>query len=211
MKNKLYFLLLMALMASLSGITAQTIDSCFINMPLEQLPTLPVNSRKDLVDFYKNGRIAVMPESLGGEMTLKILSKDYIKIQTSTQTSFQIKILPINDSTSILAVIHSASAPLKDSRLQFFTTGWKPIQNIDMQALTCLDFLDTEKAGKELSDRFSGLCMRNFIYLEFQPDNTMLNASSSIKEDLPKELLEDFLPYLKDSVALTWLDGRFEL
>lgn len=59
------------LIATVTVVNAQSVEWYFNKMPLEMLPVLPLNSRKDLVDFYKNDRTAVMPTSLGGEMILK--------------------------------------------------------------------------------------------------------------------------------------------
>lgn len=210
MKNKLKFLFFALFLPGIAWSATYNADSCFVNMPMEILPNLPVNSKKDLVDFYKNGRTAIMPESFGGEMTLKTLSDDYIMLQTSSQTSMQLKMLKEGDGSSyIIALIFSAYAPLKDSRMQFYTSEWKPLNSIVAPKFTGMDFFDSLKAGKELSERFSKLCMRSFVYMEFQPDNNNLQAWSSIKEDIPDDLLKDFIPYIKDSVTVSWQNGYF--
>ncbi|MDP4276374.1 MAG: DUF3256 family protein [Bacteroidota bacterium] len=190
-------------------VTAQTIERCFIRMPMELLPTLPVNSRKDLIDFYKNDRIASMPAALNGTMTLKQLSDDYLLLQTTSQTTLQLKLLPVTDSTNILAVVYSTSGPLTDSRIRFYTTDWKPVTSFKAPVLNAFDFLDTTAAGPELSNRFNQVCVRLFIRFQLKPGTTTLTAFPSIKEDIPSELLEPFNTFMKDSVTVNWQHGGF--
>jgi hypothetical protein len=192
-----------------SVIEAQTADWYFIKMPINLLPNLPVNSRKDLVDFYKNDRTAVMPAAFSGEMTLKKLSDDYLFLQTSDVSSLQIKLLPLNDSTKIIAFINTASAPMKNSIIRFYDTNWILLNSINVPKLTCLDFFDAMSSGKEIKDRFEKYCMRLFVELRLEPESNTLTAISSVKEDFKIDFPKEFLPFIKDSIKLSWQRGHF--
>lgn len=209
MKRAILYTLL--LIVTVNGVNAQSVEWYFNKMPLEMLPALPMNSRKDLVDFYKNDRTAVMPTSLGGEMILKELSDDYLFLQTSQVSGIQIKILNLNDTTRVLAFITTADAQFRNSIIQFFDTDWKPLGDIKSPSISVKDFFDTEKAGKELSDRFENYCIRNFVEMKFRSESDIMTVSTSIKEDFGKELPAEFLPYIKDTISLEWRNGNFNI
>src|SRR5574344_1776009 len=99
---KKFLLCILLIITQLTAVVAQSADFYFIKLPLDFLPDLPVNSRKDLVDFYKNERTSVMPSAFGGEMTVKEMSSSYLYLQTSSVTSLQMKLLPLNDSVNII-------------------------------------------------------------------------------------------------------------
>lgn len=209
MKRISIIILLLCCLNGSVDLSAQTIDQCFIQMPLELLPALPVNSRMDLVDFYKNSRTAAMPAAFKGQMLLKSLSDDYLLLQTSSETTMQLKLLPLNDSSNVLAVVYTASAPLSDSRIRFYTTNWKPIETIKATQLTVLDFLDAANVGTEQTERFKQVCPRLFVKWQLAAETLEVQAITSIKEDVPPELLEPFKPWIKDTVTLKWQYGAF--
>lgn len=199
------------LIATVTVVNAQSVEWYFNKMPLEMLPVLPLNSRKDLVDFYKNDRTAVMPTSLGGEMILKEMSDDYLFLQTSQVSDIQIKILSLSETKRIIAFITTADAQFKNSVIKFFDTDWKPFNEIKFPSISVRDFFDTEKAGKELSDRFENYCIRNFVEMKFSAKSDILTVRTSIKEDFGKELPVEFLPFIKDTISQAWRNGNFHI
>jgi hypothetical protein len=208
---KKIFFLFIVLLTCFNTIHSQSVDWYFIKMPVNLLPTLPENSKKDLVDFFKNDRTAVMPDTFGGEMNLKILTGDYLLLQTSQASGIQLKMLPVNDSVRVIALINTAYAPLQSSIIRFYDTDWKLLKTIKSPEITCLDFFDIKGAGKELSDRFEKYCIRLFVKLDFEPRSTDLIATQSIKEDSQIDFPKEFLPYLKDSIKFHWIGGQFSL
>lgn len=208
MLNKISLISLILLL-TVTASFSQSAEWYFIKMPADLLPTLPLNSRKDLVDFYKNERTSVMPAAFGGEMSLKVLKDDFIFVQTSQVTDMQIKLLPMNDTLKLIAVIHSASSPMKNSIISFYNTDWKPITGIWKNELTCLDFFDVAGSGEELSNRFKNHCIRFFIQLSFETGSNDLIVFSPIKEDSQGDFPQEFLPFLKDSFRIVWKNGKF--
>jgi len=213
MKKSVYLLLLFCFFkAFFFGIAAQNVAYYFVQMPSNQFPTISSESRKDLVDFFNNGKSAAMPSAFGGPIILKELSEDYLFLQTSENTDLQIKILAFKDTTRILAVVHSAAAPLKDSRICFYSTSWLPIQQVPVPNFTYLDFLNIEK-GKALglANRFAEVSLRNFVSVRFESNSQKMVVHSSIREDIRPEILKDFEPILKDSLQFIWQNSRFNL
>jgi len=204
-------LIILFFLTVLSGIKAQSIAHYFVQMPANMIPTIKTETRKDLVDFYQNGKLAAMPTSFGGEVILKELTEDYLLLQISDHADIQMKRLQLTDSTRVLAVVQTVSAPLKHSTIKFYSTLWEPLPQIAFPTLTYSDFLDMEK-GKVLglSDHFNDISLRNFIYCKFRSDKPQVVVYSSIREDIRPEIKKDFEPVIKDSLIYDWNKGIFK-
>jgi len=212
MRKSMRFLLFLGLLSGFSGVKAQSIAHYFTQMPANLIPAVSVDTRKDLVDFFKNSKSAVMPSLLGGQVILKELSDDYLMLETSENADLQLKMLQVNDTLRVIALIHSVAAPLKDSRINFYTTLWQPFNGIALPPITFMDFMDVEK-GKALglADRFNQVCMRNFVFYKFKPNIPEVVVHSSIRADLRPELLNDFGPIIKDSITCVFDKDHFNL
>jgi hypothetical protein len=210
MKNRMLFILALGLLTLMPELMAQTAEHYFFQMPAKLIPTVPLETRKDLVDFYKNGKTAVMPTAMGGEVVLKDLSEDYLLLKTSESGDIQLKLLQVNDTLHILALVHTVAAPMKDSRIVFYSTTWEPLNNIALPVISYLDFLDKEK-GKALGleNRYNEVCMRVFLSYKFNKNSPLLVAYSSLKEDLRSEIKKDFEPIIRDSLVFEWQNGHF--
>ncbi|MCK9310893.1 MAG: DUF3256 family protein [Bacteroidales bacterium] len=212
MKKHLLFLFLFYLLSEMSGVKAQTISYYFIKMPVNLIPSVSIDTRRDLVDFYNNGKSAVMPSAFGTEVVLKDMSENYLLLQTSENAEMQLKLLQVNDTLQVLALIHTVAAPLKDSRISFYSTTWQPLSKLEMPQLSFLDFLDVDKGrALGLGNRFNEVCLRNFVSYQFSKNTSILVTHSSIKEDLRPDILKDFEPVIKDSIIFVFKNGRFNL
>jgi len=212
MKKSVCFLSAFFALSGISEVSAQSVAHYFIQMPASLTPTVTTETKKDLVDFYNNGKSAAMPSTLGGEVVIKELSDDYMLFQTSDKADMQLKLLRVNDTLRILAVVHTVAAPLKDSRISFYSLLWKPVTGIDFPQFTFLDFLDMEK-GKALglADRFREVSLRNFVSYKFKQNSPRMVVRSSVREDIRPEILKDFEPVMKDSLIFVWDNARFNL
>ncbi|MDD4921304.1 MAG: DUF3256 family protein [Bacteroidales bacterium] len=212
MKKCMRLLLVLCFVSGMAEMKAQSVAHYFVQIPAELMPTVSVDTRKDLVDFYNNGKSAAMPSAFGKEVVLKELSSDYLLFQTSEKSNIQLKILQVSDTVRIIALVHTVAAPLKDSRIRFYTTTWKPYNKVVFPKFTYLDFLDTEK-GKTLglTDRFNEVCLRNFVSYKFKKNLPQMVVHSSIREDIRPEKLKDFGPVIKDSLTFVWKNDRFTL
>jgi hypothetical protein len=204
-----FFLTVSLLMISAVAL-AQPASHYFTQMPANLLPSISLEMRKDLIDFYQNGKTAVMPSGFGGQVVLKEMSDDYVCLQTSDRASLQIKVMRVNDSLRVIAVTHTVAAPLRDSRVQFYTTLWKPYAEMQMPSFQATDFLDMEKVkALGLTDKVADLNPRLFVSIKFQPEKKAFWAYSSIREDMSSNLVPVFTPVLKDSVEYVLQDNRF--
>lgn len=204
------FISALVFLTVMPGLMAQSVEHYFFQMPANLIPTVSLETRKDLVDFFKNGKTAVMPTAMGGEVVLKELSEDYLLLKTSESSDIQLKMLQVNDTLHILALVHTVAAPMKDSRIVFYSTTWEPLGNIALPTISYLDFLNKEK-GKALGleNRYNEVCMRLFISYKFNMKSSLLVASSSLKEDIRPEIKKDFEPIIRDSLVFEWHKDHF--
>lgn len=206
MKRKGCLILLVSLLTI--SVHAATMQEIFLSMPATLLPTLPQRARQDLVDFYTNNRTAAMPAAFNNQVLLKMLTSDYLFLQTSPTSSLQVKRLPVNDTMTVLALIHTAQGPLEDSRLSFFSQDWKPLSQWRQPMVKPSWFLTTCDDG--LAGRFDADCARLFVRLAWTPGSTDLMATHRLKVDVPAETWKPYEGLVMDTLRLVWSDRGYE-
>ena len=100
-------------------------------MPDIYIPQLQDAWRKDLVDLYKSGEEAKLKNLMDGYSVLKEMTEDYLLLQTTERTVIEMKLLPIEKGTNIICMITTFSAPVSDSKIDFFTIDWNPLPTED--------------------------------------------------------------------------------
>ena len=103
----------------------KNIEKIFIDMPDIYIPQLQDAWRKDLVDLYKSGEEAKLKNLRDGYSVLKEMTEDYLLLQTTERTVIEMKLLPIEKGTNIICMITTFSAPVSDSKIDFFTFNRK--------------------------------------------------------------------------------------
>ena len=78
---------------------AQEAKTCFKNMPDSICPLLSAVNRADFIDFLESKMKAEVTNSFGGKSEMTELAPDYIHVKMTPQSSWQMKLLPVNDST----------------------------------------------------------------------------------------------------------------
>ena len=86
---------------------AQEAKTCFKNMPDSICPLLSAVNRADFIDFLESKMKAEVTNSFGGKSEMTELSPDYIHVKMTPQSSWQMKLLSINDSTKVICVVAS--------------------------------------------------------------------------------------------------------
>ena len=117
------FILLFSMLLGLSA-NAQTqdINSVFISMPDSLSPILTKVNRQDFADFLSSGMKAVVKNKFDGTSEMLKLTDDYLKLNTTSASSEEMKLLPLNDSVNVLCVVKTYSGPAEDSKVTFYST-----------------------------------------------------------------------------------------
>jgi hypothetical protein len=187
------------------SLQAVSLKSFFFNMPDDVLPTLSQSARKDLVDYFENKQTAAVPSLFNSSIILSAFSDDYLRLETSSVSSIQIKKLPLEDG-AVFLLINTALGPLPDSRLRLYTENWKPIPGFSLPELKPRLFLDSARLSAEQMIRFDGIC-RLFVRMDADPSAPVIHLKAFITDDVPEELLAPFKDLFTDSLTLTW-NGR---
>lgn len=190
--------------------SAQYISPFFTSMPDDIFNYLSANNRKDLIDFYKAGKTAKVENLLKGQTELKELSDDYLKLQLNQSATGQMKLLPLNDSVKVIAIIQTVSGNANDSRIRFFTSTWMKIETADvLPKFTLEDFINTQAlAGKNDPTALSALDL-TFYDFSFSKESNELTVTLDAENYLSKADYKRIMPLLKPACKFTWKNGKF--
>ena len=178
---------------------AQEAKTCFKNMPDSICPLLSAVNRADFIDFLES-KMKAQVENRFGKMT--------------PQSSWQMKLLSINDSTKVICVVATVCAPACDSHVKFYTTDWKElVASSYLPALPVLDDFIAEAA--DTVDVYEYQDARR------QADMLLMKADLSAKDAtlaftftttdyMGKEAAEKLKPFVRRPIVYTWNQGKFE-
>ena len=114
-------------------VAAQNMRAVFIGMPDSIIPLLTENNRADCVDFIDAGMRAQVSNRLGGKSELLQLTDDYLRMKTSSHSTFEMKLLPRTAGDTLLCVVRSVCAEACNSRVSFYTKEWKECKDVQFE------------------------------------------------------------------------------
>ena len=192
--------------------TAQDMKSVFIAMPDSIAPLLTQVNKEDCVDFLDSNMKAEVTTRFGGTAEMKVLTEDYVFLQTTPSSTLEMKLLPVNDSTKVVCMVKTVCASACDSEIHFYTSDWKGKMAVG-------DFL--QKPEQEAFYLPNDSVTEESVLIRKKADMHLMKASLS-KEDasltfiyttpdyLNKEDKKQMLRYLNPNpVVFQWKDGKF--
>ncbi|MDO5570739.1 MAG: DUF3256 family protein [Bacteroidales bacterium] len=191
---------------------SQNISTLFEIMPDEQLIQIDTNRRKDMYDLKKNGKDSKMLNKLGGYSEITNLTDDYLKLQVSQNSTFEMRILDSIQGGKILAVIKTVCAPSCDSEISFYNSVWQRIpQNEIFVKPSVKDFLlESTLADDSLTNEIIKVADINFLNMSFVDGKPEISVTIPFEELLPEEEIKFIKPYIKETpLFLEWKEGRF--
>jgi hypothetical protein len=184
----------------------------FVNMPDSVLPYLTSVNRADFVDFLDSKMKAKVKNRFGQESEMTALSPDYIQLQLSPESTWQMKLLPVNDSTQVICVVRSVCATACDSSISFYSTDWLSLPTSDyLPSLPEVkDFFSPAALTDEsLQPSLAAFDIR-LLSLSLSPDDTSLTVTLTTADYVPTESLEKLESSLSRSKRYEWKEGRYE-
>ena len=115
---------------SVTSAFAQDMKSVFVSMPDSIAPLLTKVNKEDCVDFLAYNMKAEVKNRFGGATELKVLTDDYLFLQTTANSSMEMKLLPVNDSTKVVCMIKTVCSSACDSEVHFYSSDWKEYDDI---------------------------------------------------------------------------------
>ena len=209
MRIKLWMLLCIL---SISSAFAQDMKSVFISMPDSIAPLLTKVNKEDCVDFLAYDMKAEVKNRFGGVTELKVLTDDYLFLQTTANSSMEMKLLPVNDSTKVVCMIKTVCSSACDSEVHFYSSDWK-------QKLMTTDCLlkpeeDMFFLPVDTSDEEYALIRKeanvHLLKASLSKEDVSLTFIYTTPDYLNRENKEKLEPYLrKEPVVLKWQEGKF--
>lgn len=203
MKSIFLLLLFIATMAN-----GQTVGDLFKTMPAEFIPGLAESNKTMLL--VDSGQ-TIVPYMLG-EIKKVRHTRDHLFIQTSEVGTTELKLLPVDSDSVIICVINTVCAQACDSRIDFYTTEWKKIDDSTLlPSIGGENFFDSSQKERENYKYAVSLPGIYPISATFKEDETGLVLTFNYKDHLTNEQIEEITPFIKsDSILLKWNGTSFK-
>ncbi len=193
---------------------AQEAKTCFKNMPDSICPLLSAVNRADFIDFLESKMKAEVTNSFGGKSEMTELSPDYIHVKMTPQSSWQMKLLSINDSTKVICVVATVCAPACDSHVKFYTTDWKEL----VACPTCRHcpfwmILSLRPRIRWMSMKYQDARRQADMLLmkaDLSAKDATLAFTFTTTDYMGKEAAEKLKPFVRRPIVYTWNQGKFE-
>ena len=210
MMKRLYLIYILCLCCWLGG-RAQELRSLFVAMPDSVLPLLTKTNRMDCVDFLDSNMKAEVKNRFNKTSELKVLTKDYLELQLTSQSSVEMKLLPMNDSVKVVCMVHTVCGPVCDSEITFYDTQWKQLPSKNFITLPEVDrfyYLNTNDESYATVRKAADMYL---MKANLSSEASTLTFIYTTPEYLSKEDREKLELYLrKEPIVYQWGEGRFQ-
>ena len=191
---------------------AQNMKSVFIAMPDSIAPLLTQVNKEDCVDFLDSNMKAEVTTRFGGTAEMKVLTEDYVFLQTTPSSALEMKLLPVNDSTKVVCMVKTVCASACDSEIHFYTSDWKEkmavgifLQKPEQEAF----YLPNDSLTEE-SVLVRKKADMHLMKASLSKDDASLTFIYTTPDYLNKEDKKQMLRLLDPNpVVFQWKDGKF--
>jgi len=211
MKSKFIFTVFF-LFAALRFVHGQTVAELFVKLPDSAFLPLTTSDRLDLIDLYKAGGKATVKNRFDDSCSILRMTDDYLQIQSGKST-MELFLLPMINDSKIIGLIQTVCAPVCDSHLEFYTTGWKKLTtSFFITFANKYNFLKegVQTEDKEVKNALVSLDI-SLMQLHYDPDKRELQQTYTTPDYLSKPDRAKVKPYLKETpVQFKWNRMHFE-
>ena len=194
------------------SVMAQDMKSIFIAMPDSVAPLLSKVNKEDCIDFLASDMKAVAKNRFGNVAEMKVLTDDYVLMQTSEVGTLEMKLLPLSDSIKVICMVKTVNASAYDSSVRFYTSDW--LKQLDVNEFLQLPPMDAFFLPNDsLTDEAVLTRKKADMYLmkaQLSKEDTSLTFTYMTPGYLNEEDREKLLPHLrKEPIVLRWSEGKF--
>ena len=194
------------------SVMAQNMKSVFVAMPDSVTPLLTKVNREDCIDFLDSNMKAVVKNRFGNVAEMKVLTDDYVLMQTSEVGTLEMKLLPLADSTKVICMVKTVNVPVADSSVRFYTSDWS--QQLDVKEFLQLPSMDAfflpNDSLKDEAILTRKKADMHLMKAQLSKEDTSLTFTYTTPDYLNEEDREKLSPHLrKESIVLRWSEGKF--
>ena len=204
--------MIFACMFCVMSVVAQDMKSVFVAMPDSVTPLLTKVNREDCIDFLDSNMKAVVKNRFGNVAEMKVLTDDYVLMQTSEVGTLEMKLLPLADSTKVICMVKTINVPVADSSVRFYTSDWS--QQLDVKEFLQLPSMDAfflpNDSLKDEAILTRKKADMHLMKAQLSKEDTSLTFTYTTPDYLNEEDREKLLPHLrKEPIVLRWSEGKF--
>lgn len=194
------------------SVVAQDMKTVFVAMPDSVTPLLTKVNREDCIDFLDSNMKAVVKNRFGNVAEMKVLTDDYVLMQTSEVGTLEMKLLPLADSTKVICMVKTVNVPVADSSVRFYTSDWS--QQLDVKEFLQLPSMDAfflpNDSLKDEAILTRKKADMHLMKAQLSKEDTSLTFTYTTPDYLNEEDREKLSPHLrKESIVLRWSEGKF--
>ena len=176
-------ILLAALLTSVSVGAQTTMREAWLNMPDEIIPYLNKNLRTEHIDFLDMGVKSETNNKLNGVCVMDTLTMDYTHVTLSNSSSIELRLLSVSDTTSIICMLKTYSAPASETSVTFYDAKWNLLNdNYGLLDLKNLEEKDLDSLVESFVQRPDTMSVGRYQELCKLVDPVMVSATADIKE-----------------------------
>ena len=193
---------------------AQEARTLFVQMPDSILRLLTEVNRADCIDFLDSHMRAQVTNRFGTRSEMTHLSPDYIAIDMTARSTWQMKVLPLEtDTARIICTVSTVCGGACDSDVRFYSTEWKvlPTEQYLPAPPQAEDFLMPKPDSVETfhyRDAIQRADM-NLVRITLSPDNRTLTFIYDTPAYLEKEAADKLKPFIRRALIYDWHGGKF--
>ncbi len=190
----------------------QTAKDCFKSMPDSLMPLLTEVNRADFIDFLESGMRAEVTNRFNRKSEMTRLTSDYIRIQMTERSSWQMKVLPLNDSVQVICTVTTVQGPVADSDIQFYDTDWKALSNNKFLQQPCMrDFINAPDSLQDnrICPALAQIDM-SLTSAELSDANDTLTLTFTTPHYLNTETADMLKPYIRPIRKYVWRNGHYQ-
>ena len=194
------------------SVVAQDMKTVFVAMPDSVTPLLTKVNREDCIDFLDSNMKAVVKNRFGNGAEMKVLTDDYVLMQTSEVGMLELKLLPLADSTKVICMVKTVNVPVADSSVRFYTSDWS--QQLDVKEFLQLPSMDAfflpNDSLKDEAILTRKKADMHLMKAQLSKEDTSLTFTYTTPDYLNEEDREKLSPHLrKEPIVLRWSEGKF--
>ncbi len=194
-------------------VQAQTMKELFVHMPDTLSLVMTDVNRADCVDFLDSNMKARVTNRFNRTSEVTRLTDDYLRAEVTESSVWEMRRLPMGDSTAVICLVKTVKGPVEDSHIRFYSTAWQELPTADyLPAMPSADDFFLTPAP-EKADSLKQLRLKayiTFIKASLSPEGNNLSFTYTTPDYMNRDDREKIIPYLRRSpIVYVWRKGRF--
>ncbi len=196
---------------ALTSATATDIRDCFSKAPEMMFPTLTVNTRLDMIDYYDYGSTVASKNRFEAPCRVTSISADStaMNISIGNVTEVTLQLLPYGKK-EIVMMIYDVKTPTVDSQVSFYSTAWQQLDADKLLGDTSLQAWLASKVDRATMADIENAVPFVMYKATYDASSKQLTLTNEFADYLPALELAKVQAYLRDKLVYRWNGSKFQ-